>query len=198
MPDGLERRRAAGYGGVIMSQTPPGPQTPPATLIDAAVIAARVDAMARDIVAAMPSDYVMVVILNGAFMFAADLARALARHGSHPTMEFVNLKSYGDATESSGQVRVLGTLPERLDGRAVLIVDDILDTGRTMHFARALLAGLGAAPVRLCVFLDKPARRAAGIEAEHVGFSIDDRFVVGYGLDHAKRWRGLPDLAAVD
>jgi hypoxanthine phosphoribosyltransferase len=115
----------------------------------------------------------MVVILNGAFMFAADLARALARHGSHPTMEFVNLKSYGDATESSGQVRVLGTLPERLDG-------------------------LGAAPVRLCVFLDKPARRAAGIEAEHVGFSIDDRFVVGYGLDHAKRWRGLPDLAAVD
>jgi hypoxanthine phosphoribosyltransferase len=181
-----------------MSQTPPGPQTPPATLIDAAVIAARVDAMARDIVAAMPSDYVMVVILNGAFMFAADLARALARHGSHPTMEFVNLKSYGDATESSGQVRVLGTLPERLDGRAVLIVDDILDTGRTMHFARALLAGLGAAPVRLCVFLDKPARRAAAIEAEHVGFSIDDRFVVGYGLDHAKRWRGLPDLAAVD
>jgi hypoxanthine phosphoribosyltransferase len=146
----------------------------------------------------MPPDYVMVVILNGAFMFAADLARALARHGSHPTMEFVNLKSYGDATESSGQVRVLGTLPERLDGRAVLIVDDILDTGRTMHFARALLAGLGAAPVRLCVFLDKPARRVAAIEAEHVGFSIEDRFVVGYGLDHAKRWRGLPDLAAVD
>jgi hypoxanthine phosphoribosyltransferase len=80
----------------------------------------------------------------------------------------------------------------------VLLVDDILDTGRTMHFARALLAGLGAAPVRLCVFLDKPARRAMPIEADHAGFVIDDRFVVGYGLDHAKKWRGLPDLAAID
>jgi hypoxanthine phosphoribosyltransferase len=113
-------------------------------------------------------------------------------------MEFVNLKSYGDATESSGQVRVLGTLPERLDGRAVLIVDDILDTGRTMQFARALLSGLGASPVQLCVFLDKPSRRVVPLQADHVGFAIDDRFVVGYGLDHAKKWRGLPDLAAVD
>jgi len=93
---------------------------------------------------------------------------------------------------------VLGTLPERLDGRAVLLVDDILDTGRTMQFARALLAGLGANPVRLCVFLDKPSRRVAAMKADHVGFEIEDRFVVGYGLDHAKKWRGLPDLAVVD
>ncbi|MBL8700931.1 MAG: hypoxanthine phosphoribosyltransferase [Alphaproteobacteria bacterium] len=170
----------------------------PKILIDAATIARRIDALAAEVQAALPADFVMVVILNGAFMFAADLARALARRGSHPTMEFVNLKSYGDATESSGQVRVLGTLPERLDGRAVLIVDDILDTGRTLHFARALLAGLGANPVRICVFLDKPARRAAPMSADHVGFTIEDRFVVGYGLDHAKRWRGLPDLSAVD
>lgn len=170
----------------------------PKILIDAATIARRIDALAAEVQAAMPRDFVMVVILNGAFMFAADLTRALARRGSHPTMEFVNLKSYGDATESSGQVRVLGTLPERLDGRAVLIVDDILDTGRTLHFARALLAGLGASPVRLCVFLDKPARRVAPMKADHVGFEIEDRFVVGYGLDHAKRWRGLPDLCAVD
>ena len=179
---------------IAMSQI----QDSPRTLIAASAIAARIDALADEIAARLPADFVMVVILNGAFMFAADLARALARRDRHPTMEFVNLKSYGDATESTGQVRVLGTLPERLDGRAVLVVDDILDTGRTMHFARALLAGLGANPVRLCVFLDKPARRVAAIEADHVGFQVDDRFVVGYGLDHAKKWRGLPDLAAID
>ena len=177
-----------------MAQSPQRPRT----LIADTAIAARIDALADEIAASMPADFVMVVILNGAFMFAADLARALARRDRHPTMEFVNLKSYGDATESTGQVRVLGTLPERLDGRAVLLVDDILDTGRTMHFARALLSGLGADPVRLCVFLDKPARRALPIEADHAGFRIDDRFVVGYGLDHAKKWRGLPDLAAID
>ena len=170
----------------------------PKTLIDAATIARRIDSLAGEVAAAMPQDFVMVVILNGAFMFAADLVRALARRDRHPTMEFINLKSYGDATDSSGQVRVLGTLPESLEGRAVLLVDDILDTGRTMQFARALLAGLGADPVQLCVFLDKPSRRIAAMKAQHVGFSIDDRFVVGYGLDHAKKWRGLPDLAAVD
>ena len=170
----------------------------PRTLIDAGTIAARIDALAKRIATTMPEDFVMVVILNGAFMFAADLSRALARAGRHPTMEFINLKSYGDATESAGQVRVLGTLPERLDGRAVLLVDDILDTGRTMHFARSLLAGLGAAPVQLCTFLDKPSRRVLDIRAEHVGFEVEDRFVVGYGLDHAKEWRGLPDLAAID
>jgi len=170
----------------------------PKILIDAATIARRIEALAGEVAARMPVDFVMVVILNGAFMFAADLVRALARRGRHPTMEFINLKSYGDATESSGQVRVLGTLPERLDGRAVLLVDDILDTGRTMQFARALLTGLGASPVQLCVFLDKPSRRIAAMAADHVGFSIEDRFVVGYGLDHAKKWRGLPDLAAVD
>lgn len=172
--------------------------TDPKMLIDAATIAARIDALAEELGRALPRDFVMVCILNGAFMFAADLTRALARRGIHPTMEFVNLKSYGDSTESSGQVRVLGTLPEQLNGRAVLLVDDILDTGRTLHFARALVTGLGADPVRICVFLDKPSRRAVPLTADHVGFEIADRFVVGYGLDHAKKWRGLPHLAVID
>lgn len=174
------------------------PSANPKILIDAATIAARIDTLAAEVQADLPPDFVMVVVLNGAFMFAADLSRALARRGSHPTMEFINLKSYGDATESSGQVRVLGTLPESLEGRAVLVVDDILDTGRTLHFARALLAGLGANPVRICAFLDKPKRRVAPMTADHVGFTIDDRFVVGYGLDHAKKWRGMADLCALD
>jgi len=172
--------------------------TDPKTLIDAATIARRIDALAEELSRSLPSEFVMVCILNGVFMFAADLVRALARRAIHPTMEFINLKSYGDGTESSGQVRVLGTLPEQLNGRAVLLVDDILDTGRTLHFARALVTGLGANPVRICVFLDKPSRRAVAMTADHVGFQIEDRFVVGYGLDHAKRWRGLPDLATID
>jgi hypoxanthine phosphoribosyltransferase len=170
----------------------------PVTVIEEAAIARRVDELAVEIAASLPREFVMVCVLNGAFMFTADLARALARHDRHPTIEFVNLKSYGDATESSGQVRVLGTLPESLDGRAVLLVDDILDSGRTLHFARALLTGLGASPVSICVFLDKPTRRVVPIRADHIGFTIEDRFVVGYGLDHAKRWRGLPSLAAVE
>ena len=89
----------------------------PRTLIDAGTIAARIDALAKRIATTMPEDFVMVVILNGAFMFAADLSRALARAGRHPTMEFINLKSYGDATESAGQVRVLGTAAEWFDPR---------------------------------------------------------------------------------
>ena len=138
---------------------------------------------------------VVLAVATGGVPFAVDLVRHL--QGVDVELDLLGVSSYA-GTESTGQV--VHTFGPRvlLEDADVLVVDDILDTGRTMHFARALLAGLGAEPVRLCVFLDKPARRAAAIEAEHVGFSIDDRFVVGYGLDHAKRWRGLPDLAAVD
>jgi hypoxanthine phosphoribosyltransferase len=170
----------------------------PVPMIDEAAIARRIETLADEITAAMPEPFIIVCILNGAFMFTADLSRALARRGHHPTLEFVNLKSYGNETESSGQVRMVGSLPESLAEKRVLLVDDILDSGRTLQFAKALLTGLGAIVVRLCVFLDKPARRVVPIEADHVGFKIEDRFVVGYGLDYAKRWRGLPHLATLD
>jgi hypoxanthine phosphoribosyltransferase len=171
---------------------------PRETLHSAAEIAARVEALAGEIAVAMPGEFTIISVLNGAFVFTADLMRALAKRNVHPRVEFVNLKSYGDATSSSGQVRVTGTLPENLKGQPVLLIDDILDSGRTLSFAKALLEGLGGTPVKIAVFADKPARRIVPLQADFVTFAIPDRFVVGYGLDHAQQWRGLPDLAAVD
>jgi hypoxanthine phosphoribosyltransferase len=172
--------------------------TPKETLHSAAEIAARVEALAGEIAVRMPGDFTIIAVLNGAFVFTADLMRALAKRGVHPRVEFVNLKSYGDSTTSSGQVRVIGTLPEDLRGRPVLLLDDILDSGRTLSFAKYLLEGLGGSPVKVAVFADKPSRRVVPLQADFVAFTIPDRFVVGYGLDHAQQWRGLPDLAAVD
>ena len=171
---------------------------PKETLHSAAEIAARVEALAGEIAVRMPGDFTIISVLNGAFVFTADLMRALAKRGVHPRVEFVNLKSYGDSTTSSGQVRVIGTLPEDLRGRPVLLLDDILDSGRTLSFAKQLLEGLGGTPVLVAVFADKPSRRVVPLQADFVAFTIPDRFVVGYGLDHAQQWRGLPDLAAVD
>ncbi|MCZ8310846.1 MAG: phosphoribosyltransferase family protein [Magnetospirillum sp.] len=171
---------------------------PRETLHSAAEIADRVEALAGEIAVAIPAEFTIISILNGAFVFTADLMRALAKRNVHPRVEFVNLKSYGDATTSSGQVRVLGTLPENLRGQPVLLIDDILDSGRTLSFAKSLLEGLGGNPVKVAVFADKPTRRVIPLQADFVAFTIPDRFVVGYGLDHAQQWRGLPDLAAVD
>lgn len=171
---------------------------PKETLHTAAEIADRIEAVAGEIAVALPREFTIIAILNGAFVFTADLMRALAKRNVHPRVEFENLKSYGDATTSSGQVRVIGTLPENLRGQAVLLIDDILDSGRTLSFAKSLLEGLGGSPVKVAVFADKPSRRVVPIEADFVAFTIPDRFVVGYGLDHAQQWRGLPDLAAVD
>jgi hypoxanthine phosphoribosyltransferase len=171
---------------------------PRETLHTAAEIADRVEALAGEIAVAIPSDFTIIAILNGAFVFTADLMRALSKRNVHPRVEFVNLKSYGDATTSSGQVRVIGTLPENLRGQPVLLIDDILDSGRTLSFAKSLLEGLGGNPVKIAVFADKPTRRIVPLAADFVAFTIPDRFVVGYGLDHAQQWRGLPDLAAVD
>jgi hypoxanthine phosphoribosyltransferase len=171
---------------------------PRETLYSAAQIADRVEAVAGEIAVAMPGPFTIIAVLNGAFVFTADLMRALAKRNVHPKVEFVNLKSYGDATTSSGHVRVTGTLPENLRGEAVLLIDDILDSGRTLSFAKSLLEGLGGKPVKVAVFADKPSRRVVPLEADFVAFKIPDRFVVGYGLDHAQQWRGLPDLAAID
>jgi hypoxanthine phosphoribosyltransferase len=171
---------------------------PKETLHSAAEIALRVEALAGEIAVRIQGDFTIIAILNGAFVFTADLMRALAKRDVHPRVEFVNLKSYGDSTSSSGQVRVLGTLPENLRGQPVLLIDDILDSGRTLSFAKQLLEGLGGSPVLIAVFADKPSRRVVPLEADFVAFKIPDRFVVGYGLDHAQQWRGLPDLAAVD
>jgi hypoxanthine phosphoribosyltransferase len=161
-------------------------------LIEAARIRARVEALGQEIAARLDGDPALevVVLMDGAFCFAADLVRSLP--GSELRLHFVRAGSYGAGTVSSGRV-ALGPWP-RIDGGRVLIVDDILDSGRTLA---AAVAACGAArQVLTCVLLDKPSRRAAeGLaEADLVGFRIEDAFVVGYGLDHGGRFRHLPHI----
>lgn len=155
-------------------------------------IAARVSALAREIVADLPRDFLVVVILKGSFVFAADLIRALEKVGASAQVGFITLSSYGAGTASGGAVTLTHDLVESVAGRGVLIVDDVLESGRTLAFACETLRRRGAASVRTCLLLDKPDRRAVPIEADYVGFRIGGEFVVGYGLDLAHRYRGLP------
>jgi len=158
----------------------------------AAEIAARVDALAVDIASRLPKDVLVVAVLKGSFVFTADLIRALSRHGVDWPMDFITLSSYGAGTASSGTVRLTRDVNEEVAGRSVLLIDDILESGRTLLFARDLFLQRGASKVWLCTLLDKPMRRVAAIEADFAGFRIGDEFVVGYGLDHAHYHRGLP------
>ena len=142
--------------------------------------------------------FVMIAILRGSFMFFADLVRQLNRHGVHPRIDFTTLSSYGSGTESTGVVMVAKEMTVDVHDADVFLVDDILDTGRTLTFARKHVLELGARSVRTCVLLDKPSRRLVPIEADHVGFQIEDFFVVGYGLDYDSYYRELPYISKVN
>lgn len=160
-------------------------------------IAARVDGLAREIAAALPADFTIVGLLTGCFVLVADLIRALDRAGVRPRVNFIRLSSYGKGKESSRLVRLIGDIPEVAGGN-VLLVDDIVDTGRTQLFARNLLREHGAARVWACALLEKPSRREVEVTTDFIGFAIDDVFVVGYGIDYAEQYRHLPYIGAVD
>jgi len=166
-------------------------------LFSAADIAVRVDALAREIAASSPRNLIIVAILKGSFIFAADLIRALHRDGLKPEIDFIFLASYGTGTISGGEVKVLRGVETGLAGRDVLIVDDILDSGRTLAFAKALFEKSGARRVRTCVLVDKQVPRAAKIEPDFTGFRCPPVFVVGYGMDLAHRYRELPFIGEV-
>jgi hypoxanthine phosphoribosyltransferase len=155
-------------------------------------IAARVEQIARDVSSQNGADILIVAVLKGSFVFTADLIRALHRAGVRPQIDFMQLSSYGTGTESTGRFKVVRDVTDPVEGRDVLIVDDILDSGRTLSFARQRLEESGARRVQLCVLLDKQARRVAEVNADFVGFECPDEFVVGYGLDHANFYRELP------
>ncbi|HMN84863.1 MAG TPA: hypoxanthine phosphoribosyltransferase [Bauldia sp.] len=169
-----------------------------AVLFDAATIAARNKEMAKEIAAAGYEDLLVVSILKGSFVFAADLIRALHEAGMSPEVEFLSLSSYAAGTVSSGEVRVLRDIESEVGGRDILLIDDILESGRTIAFARNLMLSRGARRVGLAVLLDKTGKRAVGIEAEHVGFVCPDLFVVGYGMDVAHAFRELPFVGVVE
>ena len=169
-----------------------------AKLFGEAEIARRVGELAPEISRAIPDDFIIVGLLKGAFVFVADLMRALDGTGRHPRVEFVTLSSYGGGRRSSGAVRLHGEPPAGVAGRAVLLVDDVADTGRSLAFARDLLHEQGAADIRICALVDKPSRREVEIAVDFSGFTVGDVFVVGYGIDYAERYRHLPYIGAIE
>jgi hypoxanthine phosphoribosyltransferase len=164
-------------------------------LVDEATIAAKV----RELGARIADDYrgkdlVLVSILKGALPFLADLMRQVQLPLA---LDFLEVSSYGNATETSGVVRILKDLAKPIEARDVLVVEDILDTGHTLKFVLEHLRSQHPRSVRLCTLLDKPARREVDIKVDYRGFEIPDKFVVGYGLDFAEKYRNLPFIGVL-
>ena len=159
----------------------------------------QVQARVAELGAQLAADYaerdpVLVSVLKGSIVFLADLVRAMPIPLSIDLME---VSSYGASTESSGQVRILKDLSTPIAGRDVIVVEDIIDTGLTLNYLLRYLADKGPASVRIVCLLDKPARRLAPIEIDYRGFTIADRFVIGYGLDYGERYRNLPYIGVL-
>ena len=164
-------------------------------LISEADIQRRVRALADEIRRDHPDGVHLVCVLKGAFMFLADLSRALE---GHATLDFLAMSSYGAGTRSSGEVRLLKDLDVGLEDRDVVIVEDIVDTGLTLAYLQEILRARAPRHLRTACLLSKPSRRKVDVAVEYIGFTIDDRFVVGYGLDHGEQYRNLPYIAVVD
>ncbi|WP_406666227.1 hypoxanthine phosphoribosyltransferase [Gallaecimonas sp. GXIMD1310] len=166
------------------------------TLISEADIKARVAEMARDIEQhyGEGQSVLLVGLLRGSVVFLADLARELQLPSQ---FDFMTVSSYGNNMSSSRDVRILKDLDEDIEGRHILIVEDIIDTGNTLSKVVKLLATRDPRSIRLCTLLDKPSRREVNVDVDFIGFSIPDQFVVGYGIDWAQRYRNLPYIAVV-
>jgi hypoxanthine phosphoribosyltransferase len=160
-------------------------------------IARRLGQIARQIAADRLDNLMVVAILKGSFVFAADLIRTLHGVGLSPEVDFMTLSSYRKARTSSGQVTILRDMDLDVQGRNVLIVDDVLDSGRTLAFAKDLIAARGAHTIKTCVLLDKQVKRAVDLEPDYCAFECPDTFVVGYGMDVAHRYRELPFVGRV-
>lgn len=160
-------------------------------------IADRIRALGEEITRAYAGgqELVLIGILKGSFVFLADLARAIDLPLS---VDFIGLSSYGDATQSSGVVRLTQDLAKPVNGKHVLVVEDIVDTGLTMRYLLENLQTRGPASVRLCSLLEKPAKNKSGIGIDYLGFSIPDKFVVGYGLDAGDLYRNLPFVGVLE
>jgi hypoxanthine phosphoribosyltransferase len=165
-------------------------------MISAKAIAARVEALAREITAHYKGTDKLIVVglLRGSFVFIADLVREI---DLPVEVDFLEASSYGDAMHSSREVRILKDLRGEIAGRDVLVVEDIIDTGFTLHHVKKLLLSREPARLEICALLDKPSRREVEMTATWTGFAIPDEFVVGYGIDFAQRNRNLPYIGKV-
>jgi hypoxanthine phosphoribosyltransferase len=166
-------------------------------LLDAATIQARVRELAAEIEADYPPDEEvhLVCVLKGGFVFMSDLVRWMS---PRVTLDFIAVSSYAKSTKSSGEVRMLKDLDSGLEGRHVIIVEDIVDTGLTLIYLQDILRARSPKSLRTACLLSKPSRRAVEVTVEYVGFTIEDRFVVGYGLDFAEKYRNLAYIAELD
>jgi hypoxanthine phosphoribosyltransferase len=166
-------------------------------LLDAEAIQARVKALAAEIERDYPADEEihLVCVLKGGFVFMADLVRAMSHRVS---LDFIAVSSYAKSTTSSGEVRLLKDLDSGLQGRHIIIVEDIVDTGLTLTYLQEILRARSPKTLRTACLLSKPSRRQVDVVVEYIGFTIEDRFVVGYGLDYAEKYRNLPYIAVLN
>jgi len=168
----------------------------PSMMLTAGQIQARIAGLAREISADYPpdEDIHLVAILKGAFLFLGDLIRHMDRD---VTVDFMALSSYGKGTRSSGEVKMVKDLDSGLEGRHVIIVEDIVDTGLTLSYLQEILRARSPRSLRTACLLSKPSRRKVPVKVEYIGFTIEDRFVVGYGLDYGEKYRNLPYIGVL-
>jgi hypoxanthine phosphoribosyltransferase len=173
-----------------VQQSSKAPQERVRVLITGGRIQRRIHALAKEIRRDFPGEPLhLVSVLKGGVFFLTDLARNIPGEVS---FDFIAVSSYGQKTHSSGQVRLTRDLDSSIEGKTVIVVEDILDTGMTLHYLLRLFEQRKPKHLRVAVLLDKPERRIAAVRADYVGFSIPNEFVVGYGLDYAERYRNLP------
>jgi hypoxanthine phosphoribosyltransferase len=165
--------------------------------LDGAGIQERVRTLAAEIERdyAADDEIHLVCVLKGGFMFMSDLVRAMR---TPVTLDFIAVSSYAKSTKSSGEVRLLKDLDSGLEGRHVVIVEDIVDTGLTLKYLQDILRARSPKSLRTACLLSKPSRRVVDVTVDYVGFTIEDRFVVGYGLDFAEKYRNLPYIAELE
>jgi hypoxanthine phosphoribosyltransferase len=166
----------------------------PEVYISTADIQARVAALAKQIRADYPEGLHIIAVLKGAFIFMSDLVRNIEGHVS---LDFMALSSYAKGTTSSGEVRVMKDLDTTLDGKDVLIVEDIVDTGLTLTYLQEILRARNPRVLKTACLLSKPSRRKIDVSVEYIGFEIEDHFVIGYGLDYAEKYRNLPYIGVL-
>ncbi|ROR25666.1 hypoxanthine phosphoribosyltransferase [Mobilisporobacter senegalensis] len=160
----------------------------------------EISAKVRELGAIISKDYEgkdvhLICVLKGGIFFTCDLAKRIS---APVTLDFMSVSSYGDETVSSGRVKIVKDLDDPIEGKDVLIVEDIIDSGRTLSFLIDMLKSRKPASIKLCTLLDKPERRVTDVEVDYVGFNIPDEFVVGYGLDYVQKYRNLPYIGVIE
>ena len=168
----------------------------PTVLIDQDELSARISALGHEIRADYPGAPLhFVCVLKGAFLFLGDLIRSM---DGQVSIDFMACSSYGAATSSSGEVRLSKDLDASIEGRDVIVVEDIVDTGLTLHYLQEILLARGPKSLRTACLLSKPSRRKIDVKVDYIGFTIEDKFVVGYGLDYAEQYRNLPYIGVLE